>query len=118
MQRKTTLLKRYTLTILTTLLWIPAMLEAQTMKEWDDVSIFQLNREVSHDLSIPFSSAEAAKTLDLTQSPYYLDLNGTWKFRWSGLPTGVPADFYASDYNDAAWDNITVPYPVSHSPLE
>ena len=88
------------------------------MKEWDDVSIFQLNREVSHDLSIPFSSAEAAKTLDLTQSPYYLDLNGTWKFRWSGLPTGVPADFYASDYNDAAWDNITVPYPVSHSPLE
>ena len=111
MQRKTTLLVRYVLTVLTTLLWLPASMEAQTMKEWDDVSVFQLNREVSHDLAIPFSSAESAKTLDLTKSPYYLNLNGTWKFHWSGLPTGVPANFYASNYNDAAWDNITVPYP-------
>ena len=84
---------------------------AQTMKEWDDVSVSQLNRETSHDLSIPYTSVEAAKTLDLLQSPYYLDLNGTWKFHWSGLPTGVPSEFYAKDYNDAGWDNIAVPYP-------
>lgn len=88
-----------------------SILEAQTMKEWDDVSVFQLNREVSHDLSVPFASAEAAKTLDLSQSPYYLNLNGTWKFRWTGLPTGVPSGFYAKDFNDTTWDNITVPYP-------
>lgn len=88
-----------------------SMLEAQSMKEWDDVSVFQLNRELSHDLSIPFASAEAAKTLDLTQSPYFLDLNGTWKFHWSGMPTGVPSGFFAKDFNDGSWDNITVPYP-------
>ena len=111
MQRNNTPKERYTLTILISLLCFQTILKAQTMNEWDDVSIFQLNRETSHDLSIPYESAEAAKTLDLSQSPYYLDLNGTWKFHWSGLPTGVPAGFYSKDFNDAAWDNITVPYP-------
>ena len=106
------MLKRHcTLSIFLAILCLPAVLKAQTMTEWDDVSVFQLNRELSHDLSIPFASAESAKTLDLTQSPYYLDLNGTWKFHWSGLPTGVPSGFYAKEYNDAAWDNIAVPYP-------
>jgi beta-galactosidase len=111
MQRNNTLKLRYTLTILALILCFPAISRAQTMKEWDDVSVFQLNRETSHDLSIPFTTTTAAQTLDLTQSPYYLDLNGTWKFHWSGMPTGVPAGFYAKDYNDASWDNITVPCP-------
>ena len=105
------LIMRNVTIILFAVLLFPSILTAQTMKEWDDVSIIQLNREVSHDLSIPFSSADAAKTLDLAQSPYFLDLNGTWKFHWSGLPTGVPSGFFAQDYDDSSWDNITVPYP-------
>jgi beta-galactosidase len=86
-------------------------LKAQTMTEWDDVSVTNLNRVTSHDLSIPFDDEAKAKTLDMTQSPYYLDLDGTWKFHWSALPTGVPEGFYGSDYDDSAWDDITVPYP-------
>ena len=111
MQRNQTLKQRYALATFITILCFPSTQKAQTMSEWDDVSVFQLNREVSHDLSIPFTSADKARTLDLTQSPYYLDLNGTWKFHWSGMPTGVPSGFYAKDFNDATWDNITVPYP-------
>ena len=112
MQSNKSLIQRHnTLFIIITMLCFPNLLKAQTMKEWDDVSVFQLNRETNHDLSIPFSSAEAAQTLDLTQSPYFLDLNGTWKFHWSGLPTGVPSGFYAKEYDDNGWDNITVPYP-------
>ena len=111
MQRFRALLQRQFLLAFIAILCFPLLMKAQTMSEWDNVSVFQMNREVSHDLSIPFASAERAKTLDLTQSPYYLDLNGTWKFHWSGMPTGVPAGFYAKDFNDTAWDNITVPYP-------
>ena len=84
---------------------------AQTMKEWDDVSVTSLNRATSHDLSIPFSDAEAAHSLDLSRSPYFLDLNGTWKFRWCALPSKVPTGFHADSYDAAAWDNITVPSP-------
>ena len=111
MQRFRALQQRQFLLAFISILCFPLLMKAQTMSEWDNVSVFQMNREVSHDLSIPFASAESAKTLDLTQSPYYLDLNGTWKFHWSGMPTGVSAGFYAKDFNDTAWDNITVPYP-------
>ena len=84
---------------------------SQTMNEWDDVSITSLNRIQSHDLSIPFDDAEDALSLDLSRSTYFLDLNGTWKFRWSALPSKVPSGFYADDYDVSAWDNITVPMP-------
>ena len=84
---------------------------SQTMTEWDDVSITSLNRVQSHDLSIPFADAEAAHSLDMSRSPWFLDLNGTWKFRWSALPSKVPSGFYADSYNVSTWDNITVPCP-------
>ena len=84
---------------------------SQTMTEWDDVSITSLNRIQSHDLSIPFADADAAHTLDLSQSPYYLDLNGTWQFRWSALPSKAPSGFWADDYDVSTWDQITVPMP-------
>lgn len=72
---------------------------SQTMTEWDNVSITSLNRVQSHDLSIPFDNAEEATSLDLTKSPYFLDLNGTWKFRWNALPSKVPSGFYADNYD-------------------
>lgn len=84
---------------------------SQTLTEWDDVSVTSLNRVASHDLSIPYADAEAAHSLDLSRSPYYLDLNGTWKFRWSALPSKVPTGFYADSYDVSSWDNITVPCP-------
>ena len=84
---------------------------SQTMTEWDDVNVTSLNRVQSHDLSIPFADAEAAHSLDLSRSPWFLDLNGTWKFRWSALPSKVPSGFYADGYDVSSWDDITVPMP-------
>lgn len=84
---------------------------SQSMTEWDDVSITSLNRIQSHDLSIPFEEEEDAHSLDLSKSPYYFDLNGTWKFRWSALPNKVPVGFYADSYDASSWDNIIVPMP-------
>ena len=84
---------------------------AQTMTEWDDVNVTSLNRIQSHDLSIPFADAEDAQSLDLSRSPWFLDLNGTWRFRWSALPTKAPSGFWADDYDVSSWDNITVPMP-------
>lgn len=84
---------------------------SQTMTEWDDVSVSSLNRSKSHDLSIPFEDAEAAQSLDMSRSPWFLDLNGTWKFRWSAVPDKAPAGFYADGYDVSSWDNIAVPMP-------
>ena len=91
--------------------FVALVAHSQTMMEWDDVSITSLNRIESHDLSIPFDDVDDARSQDLSRSPYFLDLNGTWKFRWSALPSKVPSGFYADDYNVSSWDNITVPMP-------
>ncbi|MBP3711029.1 MAG: discoidin domain-containing protein [Bacteroidaceae bacterium] len=84
---------------------------SQSMTEWDDVSVTSLNRIQSHDLSIPFDEAEDARSLDMSKSPYFLDLNGTWKFRWSALPSKASAGFYADGFDVSSWDDITVPMP-------
>ncbi len=83
--------------------------QAQTLKEWDDVSITSLNREPAHTLSIPFADERAVADNDMSQSPYFLSLNGTWKFRWVGTPQSAPANFFQDGFNASGWDDIDVP---------
>ncbi|MCQ2197782.1 MAG: discoidin domain-containing protein [Bacteroidaceae bacterium] len=68
---------------------------AQTGKEWDDIKVTSVNRELAHALAVP--------------EGYSLSLDGTWKFKWVGTPTSAKAEWCAEDYADAAWDNISVP---------
>ena len=101
------------------LLALSSGLCAQTLKEWDDVSITSLNREKAHMLPIPFADEESVATGNMENSPYYLSLNGTWKFRWAGTPQAAPADFFRDDFNASGWDDIDVPatwqvYGVRH----
>lgn len=98
---------------------------SQTLKEWDDVSITNLNRIRSHTLDIPVASAaEAASaytpTNALEASPYFLSLNGTWKFQWVGTPEQASKTFFQDNFNASGWDDIEVPsswqvYGIRHN---
>ena len=87
---------------------------SQTLKEWDDVSVTNLNRVRAHTLDIPVASAaEAAAaytpTNALEASPYFLSLNGTWKFQWVGTPEQASKTFFQDTFNASSWDDIEVP---------
>ncbi|MBQ0023380.1 MAG: DUF4981 domain-containing protein [Prevotellaceae bacterium] len=86
-----------------------ATLQAQTLKEWDDVSITHLNREAAHTTQISLKDEAAVDANSIESSPYYQSLNGVWKFRWVADPSKRPTGFEKADYNDATWDNIDVP---------
>ena len=106
-----TLLKR-TLLLLTSCCAIAA--SAQTLTEWDDVSVTNLNRQRAHTLDIPVASAADVAaaytpTNALEASPYFLSLNGTWKFQWVGTPDKASTTFFQDSFNAAAWDDIEVP---------
>lgn len=75
--------------------FIPSSLSAQTGKEWDNINITSVNRELAHTFAVP--------------DGYSLSLDGTWKFKWVGNPSSALTSWCAADYNDAAWDNIDVP---------
>jgi len=100
--------KRIYLTTLITIFTV-SNLASQTGKEWDEVSVTQVNREEAHTIEIPFQSEQQAQSSDIEDSPFYLSLNGTWKFNWAKDPGSKPADFYQTSYDISNWDNIEVP---------
>lgn len=90
---------------------LTASTQAQTFKEWDNPAVYELNRETAHTTAIPMASEQQLSEGELEDSPYYMSLNGTWKFKWVGVPTSAPSTFYRDTYNVSSWDNITVPCP-------
>ncbi len=91
-----------------------AIATAQTLKEWDDVNVNSLNRLRAHTLDIPVESAEAVQsaytpTNATEASPYFLSLNGTWKFKWVGTPEQAPSTFFRDNTSVSGWDDIEVP---------
>ena len=81
----------------------------QTGKEWDDPSITSVNRETAHAIALPMASEADAVKNDMALSPYYLSLDGKWKFQWVNMPSKATEAMCATDYNDAAWTDIDVP---------
>jgi Beta-galactosidase/beta-glucuronidase len=82
-------------------------LTAQT--EWNDLSITKINREEAKVITIPFENEQQVKTLETEDSPYYVSLNGVWKFKWVPDPGKIPENFYETSYNVNDWDDIDVP---------
>ena len=63
---------------------------AQTMTEWDNPAVFQLNRERAHAFALPQESVAPRGKSDWSESPYVMTLNGTWKFHWAPNPDEAP----------------------------
>ena len=82
---------------------------APTGKEWEDCQNLSLNKEQPHAWFFNFATVEQAKKVLPENSPYYMSLDGTWKFNWVNHPDKRPADFYKTDFDVAGWDDIAVP---------
>jgi len=95
--------------IFSILSWLAMPATAQTGKEWDDPLKTSVNRETAHTLALPMASEADAVKNDMTLSPYYLSLDGKWKFQWVNTPSKANATWCAKDFNDAAWTDIDVP---------
>ena len=79
------------------------------MNDWENPSIFQRNREPVRSTFLPFSDKSSAISDEYENSPWYLSLNGYWKFSWAATPEQRAKDFYQNDYNVANWKEIKVP---------
>ena len=63
----------------------------QTMTEWDDVSVTSVNREPAVEMAIPIMDvSQIIAPKGQSESPYYMSLNGTWKFHLSPVPSQAP----------------------------
>lgn len=79
------------------------------IREWENPSVFEVNKEAYRTTSLPYPTEELALKDVYESSPFYQSLNGTWKFKWVPKPDLAPANFYETSYNVSAWDNLVVP---------
>ena len=99
---------RITFTLLLTfILSLPAV--AQKQPEWQSQYAIGVNKLAPHAYVWPYADAAAIKAGDYEQSPYYMSLNGKWKFHWVKNPDRRPKDFYKPSFYTGGWADINVP---------
>ncbi|MDR0700069.1 MAG: DUF4981 domain-containing protein [Tannerella sp.] len=77
--------------------------------DWENQSVLEINREPARADFIPFAETEQTLSGNRERSPWFLSLNGNWKFHWTSRPEERPIDFCKADFNDASWKTIPVP---------
>ncbi len=82
---------------------------AERRPEWDDPAVIRVNAEKSRATFMAYPSAELAKRGEPSASPWFLSLDGEWRFQWSPSPGKSPAGFEQPAYDDAGWTKIHVP---------
>ncbi len=105
---KHTLLKQ--LSPLLLLLGLNLPVEAQKQPEWQSQYEIGLNKLAPHAYVWQYADpADIEKPGGYEQSPYYMSLNGKWKFHWVKNPDKRPKNFYKPSFYTGGWADINVP---------
>ncbi|WP_455498344.1 glycoside hydrolase family 2 TIM barrel-domain containing protein [Coprobacter sp.] len=93
-----------------------ATLRGSSDNDWENETIFAINKERGHTTYVPFASIEELKAdpsyrkaWERNRSSRYLLLNGNWKFNWVKDPKERPVNFYKKNYDVSGWKEIPVP---------
>lgn len=77
--------------------------------EWQSQYAIGKNKLAPHAYVWPYETVDALRSGNYEQSPYYMSLNGTWKFHWVKNPDRRPKDFYKPSFYTGGWADIEVP---------
>lgn len=88
------------------LLYTPVL---QASEDWQNVQMFNQNKEKPRAFFVPFANIDAAINNKKEASIYYKSLNGMWKFNWVRKPADRPKDFFNPSFDVSSWNDIPVP---------
>ena len=80
--------------------------------DWENPQLTGINNEAAHATFYVYDQETDALKNDRTASPYFLLLNGKWKFNWSENPDKRPVTFYEDTYDVSGWKDIQVPSTI------
>ncbi|MDD3038209.1 glycoside hydrolase family 2 TIM barrel-domain containing protein [Bacteroides sp.] len=102
--------KRFFLILLAGAAIIPATAQKLLLPEWQSQYAVGLNKVAPHTYVWPYTNvSDIEKPGGYEQSPYYMSLNGKWKFHWVKNPDNRPKEFYQPSYYTGGWADINVP---------
>ncbi len=78
-------------------------------KDWENPQIVGRNKQPGHATLLPYADLTTALSGERNHSPYFRLLNGEWRFHFAPTPAAAPQDFYRPDFDEQAWDMISVP---------
>ncbi|MDE6119800.1 MAG: hypothetical protein K2F82_08040 [Muribaculaceae bacterium] len=84
-------------------------LSAQSMTEWQNHQVNEINRMPSRAAFYPYTNAASAAANTPDADSNYLSLNGLWKFNWVNNANERPTDFFKVGFNDSGWAEMPVP---------
>ena len=84
-------------------------METVQLNDWENPQVVERNKESAHATTVPFSDVPSALRGERSDSPFFLLLNGNWRFHWAPNPSAAPEDFYREEFDDGAWDTLAVP---------
>ncbi|MBL7856771.1 MAG: DUF4981 domain-containing protein [Cyclobacteriaceae bacterium] len=76
---------------------------------WENPLRIENHKEKPRAHFIVYDGKDKALQDDASASPYYLSLNGEWKFTYADKPANKPMGFYAPSFQDDSWSAINVP---------
>lgn len=89
----------------------PALFESYP--EWENPRVFRVGTEKSAATQMAYASAREARSAQRREdSPFFLSLDGPWKFRWVPKPDQRPLDFYLPTVALTDWHELAVPDSV------
>lgn len=95
--------------VLTTALMPLLAQQERTLPEWQGTFNPGEGMVESHAHIVPITSAAQLEVGQLESSPYFMSLNGEWRFHWVRNPETRPKEFYQPDYYVGDWATIKVP---------
>ena len=96
--------------ILTSALAICSLSASAQLPFWKDLCVTTVNGDAQRTELIFYPTEGEAVEQSFEKSPYYLSLNGQWKFRYFDSCKQIPDRIeLTSASGAAAWDDITVP---------
>jgi len=95
-------------TLILILFLTTSILNISAKNDWEDPEVNGINEMAAHATTYSFRTVDDALSCDRTKSAMQ-SLNGTWKFNFVPESSQRPMDFWKTDFNSSAWDNIEVP---------
>lgn len=77
--------------------------------DWENFDVLHINRLPSAATFMAYPDRQMALEGDRSRSPYFLSLNGTWKFNFVPRSDVRPTDFFRKGSDVSGWDDIKVP---------
>ncbi len=82
---------------------------AHAAPDWENPEVIGRNKLPPRATAVPFSNRQAALAGLPEASPWWLSLNGPWRFQWSPDPDQRPGQFHRPGFDVSGWDEIPVP---------